>query len=297
MTEGRTRGQRNNSGVTKRKIIEIVLKQSGWTPEPMIRGYIESDLGIKEPKSTKIQLAAAKEEGILLKETNSGVNYWDIDFSSGILLGYVTDIISLMEEEERVPFFSSSYVQELALKKAGFLAKSNHPKTRVGYESTDLSVYWGFLQGEQIQETRDEELPMDVLRAVNFYRYVVTHSPSFFLFPYHQAGHIDPYLELILGSQMLKTEWKDFDFLYFVGTMGLIVDYSHSEEKYRSEIATFLVENKNDIYAHTSIKNPEMLFYNMIQAHEMILDRHTIITEGDSSQKSFCYESGIFKKS
>ncbi|NLL09803.1 MAG: hypothetical protein GX268_02710 [Methanomicrobiales archaeon] len=27
---------------------------------------------------------------------------------------------------------------------------------------------------------------------------------------------------------MLKTDWKDFDFLYFVGTMGLIGDYSHS---------------------------------------------------------------------
>ena len=212
MIEGRTRGQGNNPGVTKRKIIEIVLKQSEWTPEPMIRDSIASDLGIKEPKSTKIQLAAAKEEGLLLKDTKSGVNYWDINFKSDILPGYVTDIITQMDEEKRVPFFSSVYVQELVLKNAGFLAKTNHPKTRMGYNTTHHSEYWGFLHSEPIHETPDEDL-------------------------------------------------------YFVGTMGLIVDYSYSDEKYREEFVSFLVENKNDIYGHTSLKNPERLFHNMIQAH------------------------------
>ncbi len=82
-------------------------------------------------------------------------------------------------------------------------------------------------------------------------------STEYLLVSSSKTGHPDPYLELILGSHMLKTDWKDFDFLYFVGTMGLIVDYSHSDEKYREEIVSFLVENKNDIYGHTSLKNPE----------------------------------------
>jgi len=182
------------------------------------------------------------------------------------------------------------------LKNAGILTKTNHPKTRMGYKTTHLSEYWGFLHSEPIHETLDEELPQDVLRAVAFYRFVVTHSPSFFLFPSNKTGHLDPYLELILGSHMLKTDWKDFDFLYFVGTMGLIVDYSHSDEKYREEIVSFLVENKNDIYGHTSLKNPERLFHNMIQAHGMIRDRHNIRPDSESTQSSFCFDSNIFKK-
>lgn len=51
MSERRTRGQGNNPGVTKPKIIEILLKQSDWTPEPDIRDEIASELAIKEPKS------------------------------------------------------------------------------------------------------------------------------------------------------------------------------------------------------------------------------------------------------
>ncbi len=53
-------------------------------------------------------------------------------------------------------------------------------------------------------------------------------STEYLLVSSSKTGHPDPYLELILGSHMLKTDWKDFDFLYFVGTMGLIGDYSHS---------------------------------------------------------------------
>ena len=127
------------------------------------------------------------------------------------------------------------------LKNAGFLAKTNHPKTRIGYNTTHLSEYWGFLHSEPIHETLDED-------------------------------H------------------------YFVGTMGLIVDYSHSDEKYGEEIVSFLVENKSDIYCHTSLKNPERLFHNMIQAHGMIRDRHIIRPDSDSTQSSFCFDSYIFKK-
>ncbi|ABD41391.1 hypothetical protein Mhun_1660 [Methanospirillum hungatei JF-1] len=296
MTEGRTRGQGNNPGVTKRKIIEIILKQSEPTPEPLIRDSIASDLGIKEPKSTKIQLAAAKEEGILLKDTRSGVNYWDIDFTSEALLGYVIDIITLMPGKDRVPFFSSLYVQDLVLKMAGFLARTNHPKTRVGYYSTKLSEYWGFLKSEPIHETLDEELPDDVLRAVRFYQWVVTRSPSFFLYSFQDAAQIDPFLESILASYIHKAEWRDFDLLYFVGTMGLIIDYSRADERYRDEIAAFLGENSRDIFNHTSIKYPDRLFRNMIQAHEMMQERHTIPTTQGGSQKAFRTNLNMFEK-
>ena len=80
------------------------------------------------------------------------------------------------------------------LKNDGILTKTNHPKTRMGYNTTHLSEYWGFLHSEPIHETLDEELPQDVLRAVAFYRFVVTHSPSFFLFP----------------SNIGVTQWQDF---------------------------------------------------------------------------------------
>lgn len=296
MTEGRTRGQGNNPGVTKRKIIEIVLKHSEPTPEPLIRDIIATDLGIKEPKSTKLQLAAAKEEGILLKDMRSGVNYWDIHFTSSSLLGYVIDIITWMPREERVPFFSSSYVQDLVLKMAGFMARTNHPMEQSGYRGTQISEYWGFLNSEPIHETLDEELPKDVYRAVQFYRYAVTHSPSFFLYQLDDAAHISPYLELILGSQMLKTEWKDFDFLYFVGTMGLIIDYSRSEERYLDEIAAFLRENSGDIYNHTSLKYPDRLLWNVIRAHEMMQDRHSQSPDENRTQKSFSLDPRTFRK-
>ena len=296
MTEGRTRGQGNNPGVTKRKIIEIILKQSEPTPEPVIRDNIASDLGIKEPKSTKIQLAAAKEEGILLKDTRSGVNYWNINFTSDTLLGYVIDIITLMPEKDRVPFFSSSYVQDLVLKMAGFMARTNRLEEQSGYRGTQISEYWGFLHSEPIHETLDEKLPKDIWKAVHFYRWVVTHSPSFFLYQLQDAAHIGPYLELILGSQMLKTEWNDFDFLYFVGTMGLIVDYSRSDERYQDEIAAFLGENSIDIFNHTSIKYPDRLFWNMIRAHEMMQERHSPCSGETVPQKSFRLDPQIFRK-
>ena len=54
-------------------------------------------------------------------------------------------------------FFKSLYVQELVLKIAGFLAKTNHPKTRVGYNSTKISYFWGFLDGETIQNNDDDD--------------------------------------------------------------------------------------------------------------------------------------------
>ncbi|MGV8110305.1 hypothetical protein [Methanospirillum sp.] len=296
MTEGRTRGQGNNPGVTKRKIIEIILKQSDWITEPMIRESIASDLGIKEPKSTKIQLAAAKEEGILLKDTKSGVNYWNIDFTSARLLGYVIDIIALMPEKDRVSFFSSSYVQDLVLKMAGFMARTNHPNEQAGYRGTQFSEYWGFLNSEPIHENPYEELAKDVYQAVHFYRYVVTHSPSFFLYQLDDAAHISPYLELILGSQMLKTEWKDFDFLFFVGTIGLIIDYSRSEGRYTNEIAAFLRKYSRDIMNHTSLKYPDRLLWNMIRAREMMQDRHSLSPEEKRSQKSFSLDPRTFKK-
>lgn len=262
----------------------------------MIRESIASDLGIKEPKSTKIQLASAKEEGILLKDTRSGVNYWNIDFTSTSLLGYVIDIITLMPEKDRVPFFSSSYVQDLALKMAGFMARTNRPKEQAGYRGTQFSEYWGFLHSEPIHETLDEELPKDVWKAVHFYRWVVAHSPSFFLYQFQDAAHISPYLELILGSQMLKTEWRDYDFLYFVGTMGLIIDYSRSDERYHDEIATFLAENSIDIFNHTSLKYPDRLFWNMIRARELMQERHSVCSGENVTQKSFILDPRTFKK-
>ncbi len=294
MSEGRTRGQRNNPGVTKRKIIEIILHKSEPTPEPVIRDFIASSLGIKEPKSTKIQLAAAKEEGILLKDMHSGVNYWNINFSSEALLGYVIDIIHQMPVQDRVPFFSSEYVQELVLKMAGFLARTNHPKTRVGYVHTQLSEYWGFLHSEPVHDTDNDDLSEDVLRAVHFYRWVVTHSPSFFLYFFHDAAHIDPYLESVLALYVKKTEWRDFDFLYFVGTMGLIIDYSRADVGYRDDVATFLIENACDISAHTSLKYPDRLFHNMIQAHAMMQERHGMHSEKGDSQKAFSVNMDFF---
>jgi len=296
MSEGRTRGQGNNPGVTKRKIIEILLQKSEPTPEPVIRDRIACDLGIKEPKSTKIQLAAAKGEGLLLKDTRSGVNYWDIDFTSEVLLGYVIDIITQMPEKDRVSFFSSPYVQELVLKLAGFLARTNHPKTRVGYQSTVISEYWGFLPSEQIYETLDENLSEDVIRAVQFYRLVVTRSPSFFLYPFQDAAHIDPFLESVLASYLHKTEWKDYDFLYFVGTMGLIIDYSRSDAINRNEIASFLTEYAGDISSHTSLTYPDRLFRNMIQAYEMMQERHAIPPKSGHSQKAFRANPDMFEK-
>ena len=95
---------------------------------------------------------------------------------------------------------------------------------------------------------------------------------------------------------MLKTDWKDFDFLYFVGTMGLIVDYSRSEGEMYEEIAQFLTDNKNEIFYHTSLKNPEQLFENLIQAHKMLQERHTFDSGENGTQKAFTLDSGMFQK-
>jgi len=298
MSERRTRGQGNNPGVTKRKIIEILLKQSDWTPEPDIRDEIASELAIKEPKSTKIQLAAALEEGLILKESRSGVNYWNINFNSDVIPGFIKDIVTTLPEKDQILFFKSLYVQELVLKIAGFLAKTNHPKTRVGYSSTKISYFWGFLDGETIQniDDDDDDLSEDLKKSVAFYRYVVTHSPSFFLYYFQDAAGIDPYLRTILGSYMLKTDWKDYDFLYFVGTMGLIVDYCRSEGEMHEKIAQFLTDNKKEIFYHTSLKNPERLFENMIQANKMLQERHKFDSGENGTQKAFTLDSGMFQK-
>jgi hypothetical protein len=132
-------------------------------------------------------------------------------------------------------------------------------------------------------------------RSLDFYRWVVTHSPSFFLYYFNDKAKIDPYLEMILGSCMFKTEWKDFDFLYFIGTMAIIVDYSRSEENIRENIDHFLVENKEDIYTHTLLKNPERLFQNMVHAHEMLQERHLSNPGEVFTQKAFYYDFGIFQ--
>jgi hypothetical protein len=95
---------------------------------------------------------------LLLKEVRSGVNYWNIDFNSDKILDYIIDIVKNLKEEDRVPFFKSPYVQELVLKMAGFLAKTNHERTRTGYCSTSLSEYWGFLCSEPIKDPGCEEL-------------------------------------------------------------------------------------------------------------------------------------------
>lgn len=295
MTERRTRGQINNPGVTKRKIIEILLKKSEETPEPTIRELIAEELGITEPKSTKIQLAAALKEDIIKKDTRSGVNYWRINFDNPALLKYFIEILTSMPEHERVPFFVSHYAQEMVLKIAGFLSKTNRPNTRAGYQKTILSEYWGFLDGEQSASADDEELSEKVLSCVEFYRWVVTHSPSFFLY-YKDPSQIDPYLKSVLSSCFFKTEWKDFDFLYFVGTMGLVVDYSRTDEKYHREVAAFLATNKGDISSHTSLKNPENLFHNMVQVQKGIEERHTMKSGEGFSQKTFHWESNIFEK-
>jgi len=240
-------------------------------------------------------LAAALKEDIIKKDTRSGVNYWRINFDNPALLKYFIEILTNMPEHERVPFFLSQYAQEMVLKIAGFFAMTNRPNTRTGYEKTNLSEYWGFLHGEQIASADDDELSEETLSCVEFYQWVVTHSPSFFLY-YKDPSQIDPYLKSVLSSCLYKTEWKDFDFLYFVGTMGLIVDYSRSDEKYQGEVAAFLTKNMGDISCHISLKNPDRLFHNMIQAQKGMLERHDMRSGEGFSQKSFRWESNMFQK-
>ena len=296
MSERRTRGQGNNPGVTKRKIIELLLVRSEETPEPEIRDYIADTLGIKEPKSSKIQLAAANDEGLLLKDTRSGVNYWNINFNSDDVPGYALDILRDLPMKDRVSFFRSPYVQEMVMKMAGCMAKTNHARTRVVYMETVLSYYWGFSLGQQISDDDDEEIPEEILRTAAFYTRTMRYSPSFFLYYFDDAGGIGPYLVTLLGSVLHKTEWEGFDLLYFIGTMGCIVDYRHSDDGGREEILRLLIEFKDDIADHTSLRNPELLLSNMMHADELLQDLQNLHNKEDLVKRQVRFDTGIFQR-
>ena len=296
MSERRTRGQGNNPGVTKKKIIELLLVRSEETPEPEIRDYIADTLGIKEPKSSKIQLAAARDEGLLLKDPRSGVNYWNINFNSDDVPDFTLDILRDLPAKDRVSFHRSPYVQEMVMKMAGCMAKSIHAKTRVAYLKTKLSHYWGFSIGEQVSDDDDDEVPEELLRTAAFYNQAMRYSPSFFLYYFNDAGGISPYLTTILSSVLFKTEWNRFDLLYLIGTMGCIVDHLHSDDEGRDEIVRFLTDTSDDIAEHTSLKYPELLLSNMVHADGMLQELHNRHSGDDLPDTPLKFDPGMFQR-
>lgn len=108
MTERRARGERHDSGVTKKEIIRFLFESGDWVSEPDIREDLTKFLGIIEPKSSKIQLSSLLSDDLIFKDTRRGVNYWKINLESESIAEFVLEYLSSGKGQAHIPFFYNS---------------------------------------------------------------------------------------------------------------------------------------------------------------------------------------------